>query len=202
MNSPLPVFKFRSVPIKLSWVWDHSLCRYTLIVYCWCWCCRHSICLWCCWFSASVWHIVFSNPQWSKYFFQHFNSVYALSCYFSCSVFLHCTSLARWAWWCFTKYYDLRLGSGCNLGKDLRKNRDGVQLVKHKEYRVVSMLYIHIVYETSVWSTWGKWVIEHEDKARTVYLLHEVLTELHMVQPIMPSLSFAHIHAASRRCWS
>jgi len=49
--------------------------------------------------------------------------------------------------------YDLRLGLGCNLGKDLRKNRDRVQLVKRKEYRVVSTLYIQIVYEASVWST-------------------------------------------------
>ena len=38
--------------------------------------------------------------------------------------------------------YDLRLGLGCNLGKDLRKDRNGVQLVKHKDYRVVSILYI------------------------------------------------------------
>ena len=38
--------------------------------------------------------------------------------------------------------YDLRLGLGCNLGKDLRKDRDRVQLVKHKDYRVVSTLYI------------------------------------------------------------
>jgi len=49
--------------------------------------------------------------------------------------------------------YNLRLGSDCNLGKDLRKNRDEVQLVKHKNYRVVSMLYIQLVHEASVWST-------------------------------------------------
>jgi len=96
--------------------------------------------------------------------------------------------------------YNLRLGSSCNLGKDLRKDRDGVQLVKRKEYRVVSMLYIHIVHEASVWSTWGKRVIEHEDEARTVHLLHEVLTELHVAQPIMSSLPFTHIHTVSRRC--
>ena len=98
--------------------------------------------------------------------------------------------------------YDLRLGSSCNLGKDLRKDRDRVQLVKRKEYRVVSMLYIHIVHEASVWSIWEKWVIEHEDEARTVYLLYEVLTELYVAQPIMLSLPFAHIYAASRRCRS
>ena len=53
----------------------------------------------------------------------------------------------------FIACYNLRLGSGCNLGKDLRKDRDKVQLVKCKEYRVVSMLYIQIVHETSIWST-------------------------------------------------
>ena len=51
------------------------------------------------------------------------------------------------------KCYNLRLGSGCNLGKDLRKDRNRVQLVKHKEYRVVSMLYIQVVYEAGIWST-------------------------------------------------
>ena len=125
--------------------------------------------------------VILSDPQWSKYFFQCFNSIYALFCHFDCSMFLHCTFLTRWAWWHFTKCYDLRLGSGCNLGKDLRKDRNGVQLVKHKDYRVVSMLYIQLVHEASVWSIWGEWVIEHEDKARTVHLLHEVLTKLHVV---------------------
>ena len=95
-------------------------------------------------------------------------------------------------------HLNIRLGSGCNLGKDLRKDRDGVQLVKRKDYRVVFMLYIQLVYEASVWSTQGEQVIEHEDEARTVYLLHEVLTEPHVVQPIMSSLPFAHIHVASR----
>jgi len=47
-----------------------------------------------------------------------------------------------------------------------------------------------------------KQVIEHKDEAKTVHLLHEVLTELHVVQLIMSSLPFAHIHAASRRCRS
>jgi len=74
---------------------------------------------------------------------------------------------------CDSPCYDLRLGSGCNLGKDLRKNKNEVQLVKCKDYRVVSMLYIQLVHEASVWSTWGERVIEHEDKARTVHLLHE-----------------------------
>ena len=86
------------------------------------------------------------------------------------------------------------------LGKDLSKNRDEVQLVKCKEYRVVFTLYIQLVYEASICSTWGERVIEHEDEVRTVYLLYEMLTELHAAQPIMSSLSFAYIHAVSRRC--
>ena len=39
----------------------------------------------------------------------------------------------------------------------------------------------------------------HENKARTLYLLYEALTELHVAQPIMSSLPSAHIYAASRR---
>ena len=53
-------------------------------------------------------------------------------------------------------YYDLRLGSGCNLGKDLREERGIDQLVKHKEYRIVSTLYILVVYEESIGNTWGE----------------------------------------------
>jgi len=45
-----------------------------------------------------------------------------------------------------------------------------------------------------------KQVIVHEDRVRTLHLLHEVLTELPVAQPIMSSLPFAHIHAAFRRC--
>ena len=44
-----------------------------------------------------------------------------------------------------------------------------------------------------------KRVIVHEDRARTLHPLHETLTELHTAQPIMSSLPFIHIHAASRR---
>ena len=39
------------------------------------------------------------------------------------------------------------------LGKDLSKNRDEVQLVKCKEYRVVFTLYIQLVHEASICST-------------------------------------------------
>ena len=49
--------------------------------------------------------------------------------------------------------YDLRLGLDCNLDKDLRKNGENVQLVKHKEYKVVSMLYIIMSYKESIHST-------------------------------------------------
>ena len=49
--------------------------------------------------------------------------------------------------------YNLRLGSGCNLGKDLKKNREDVQLVKCKEYRAISMLYIIMSHEKSIYST-------------------------------------------------
>jgi len=38
--------------------------------------------------------------------------------------------------------YNLKLGSGCNLGKDLSKDRRVNQLVKHKNTRVYLQLYI------------------------------------------------------------
>jgi len=44
----------------------------------------------------------------------------------------------NFTWW--KECYNLRLGSGCNLGEDLREERGLVQLVKHKEYRILSML--------------------------------------------------------------
>ena len=53
-------------------------------------------------------------------------------------------------------YYNLKLGLGCNLDKSLREEREVVQLVKHKEYRIVSMLYIPVVYEKGVGNTWGE----------------------------------------------
>ena len=49
--------------------------------------------------------------------------------------------------------YDLRLSSGCNLGKDLREERGVDQLVKHKEYKIVSMLYILVVHKESIGNT-------------------------------------------------
>ena len=38
--------------------------------------------------------------------------------------------------------YNPKLGSGCNLGKDLRKDREDNQLVKHKDTELYSLLYI------------------------------------------------------------
>ena len=95
--------------------------------------------------------------------------------------------------------YDLRLGLGCNLGKNLRKNERCVQLVKHKDYRIVSMLYILVSYKKSVYCTWGKQIIVHKVKVRILHLLHEALTETLVVQLIMSSLLFAQVHAISRR---
>jgi len=38
-------------------------------------------------------------------------------------------------------------GSGCNLGKDMRKNKRNDQLVKHKDTRLYLLLYILIDYK-------------------------------------------------------
>jgi len=40
------------------------------------------------------------------------------------------------------KYYDLKLGSGCNSGKDLSKSRRDDQLVKYKNIGLYLLLYI------------------------------------------------------------
>jgi len=45
------------------------------------------------------------------------------------------------------KCYDLRLGSGCNLGKDLSKNGRNNQLVKYKDTGLYLQLYIYIDHE-------------------------------------------------------
>jgi len=44
-----------------------------------------------------------------------------------------------------------------------------------------------------------KQVIVYKAKARMLYLLHEALTKMLAVQPIMLSLPFAQVHAASRK---
>ena len=51
-------------------------------------------------------------------------------------------------------------------------------MVKHKEYRAVSMLYIIVSHEESIHSTWGKQVIVYEAKVRMLDLLYEALTEI------------------------
>ena len=40
------------------------------------------------------------------------------------------------------KCYNLKLGSGCNSGKDLRKNEGYDQLVKHKDTEI----YLYYIY--------------------------------------------------------
>ena len=42
------------------------------------------------------------------------------------------------------KYYDLRLGSECNLGKNLSKDERNNQLVKCKDIELYLQLYIPI----------------------------------------------------------
>jgi len=48
----------------------------------------------------------------------------------------------RWAWQCFTKCYNSKLDSGCNLDKDLSKDEEEDQLVKHKDTGLYLQLYI------------------------------------------------------------
>ena len=44
-------------------------------------------------------------------------------------------------------YYNFRLSSDCNLGKDLSKNKGNNQLVKHNNIELYLLLYISINYE-------------------------------------------------------
>ena len=53
--------------------------------------------------------------------------------------------------WKYTGCYDLRLGSDCNLGKDLSKRVGMSQLVKHKDIGQYLLLYIPIDNEDNVW---------------------------------------------------
>jgi len=46
--------------------------------------------------------------------------------------------------------YDLKLELRLHLGKDLRMDKGCLELVKHKDYRVVSTIYILISHEESV----------------------------------------------------
>jgi len=83
--------------------------------------------------------------------------------------------------------YDLKLKLRLHLGKDLRMDKGCLELVKHKDYRVISILYILISHEKSVHYIWVKRVIVHEAKARILHLLHEALTEILVAQLIMLS---------------
>jgi len=47
----------------------------------------------------------------------------------------------------YCKCYDCKLGSGCNLGKDLSKSRRDDQLVKCKDTGLYLLLYIPNNYE-------------------------------------------------------
>jgi len=48
-------------------------------------------------------------------------------------------------------YYDLRIGSDCNLGKCLSKSGGKSQLVKHKDTEPYLHLYIPIDSEVKAW---------------------------------------------------
>ena len=76
------------------------------------------------------------------------------------------SSFARWAWQCFTKYYNLKLGSDCNLGKNLSRNRELSQLVKHKDTREYLQLYISIDHKVYMLCIYGKWIIKHEENIK------------------------------------
>ena len=49
------------------------------------------------------------------------------------------------------------------------------------------MLYILVYNEKTIHSPWDKWVTVHEDEIRFQHLLHEVLTETALAQPIVLS---------------
>jgi len=61
------------------------------------------------------------------------------------------------------------------------------------------MLYIYSNNKEKVHYTQGNQVIKHEDRARTQYLLHEVLTEITLVQLIILSLSCTLVHVEYMR---
>ena len=98
--------------------------------------------------------------------------------------------------------YDLSLELRLHLGKDLGVRKGRYQLVKHKEYKGISTLYIYSNYEETVQCTWENWVIQHEDEARIKCLLHKVLTETIAVQLIVSSLPLTPVLIVSRRHWS
>ena len=50
----------------------------------------------------------------------------------------------------FNIYYDSKLNSGCNLGKNLSKDREDNQLVKHKDIGIYLQLYILTDYKKTI----------------------------------------------------
>jgi len=77
------------------------------------------------------------------------NSTFAYSC-LQLGVYLPLPVFAYIFLWSLYIYYDLRLGSGCNLGKDLSWEVGKNQLVKHKETVLYLQLYIFIVLKENV----------------------------------------------------
>ena len=73
-----------------------------------------------------------------------------------------------------------------------------MQLVKHKNTRVY-LCYICKYNKEMVHNTQGNQDIEHEERTRIQHLLHEVLTETTLVQPIMSSLPYTLVHAKDMR---
>ena len=65
-----------------------------------------------------------------------------------------------------TKCYDLRLGSDCNLDKDLSKKWGLSQLVKHKDTGLYLWLYIFIVLKENIQYIYVYNITRHEEKMR------------------------------------
>ena len=83
----------------------------------------------------------------------------------------------RWGWWYFTKYYNPKLGSDCNLGKDLSKRGENDQLVKHKNIELYLQLYIPIDYEEIRKVFLKKQYRVSKKNIRMSLLLYETLTD-------------------------
>ena len=72
---------------------------------------------------------------------------------------------ARWAWQYFTKCYNLKLSSNCNLGKDLKKNEGDDQLVKCNNTELYLQLYISNDHEKWVICPW----VNNEKRIRKIW---------------------------------
>ena len=71
----------------------------------------------------------------------------------SSSIYSHC-------------YYNLKLGSDCNLDKDLSREVRMSQLVKHKDTGLYLQLYIPIDNAYSMWQPYINDITEYEEKIR------------------------------------